>query len=76
MQGDIILLQETKLSQGNFDKTIAKWKKWKSFHVQGIEAFGGLAVLWNPLIVNAKLLHQDKNWQILHISSFDISYFD
>ena len=53
MQEDIILLQETKLSQGNFDKTIAKWKKWKSFHVQGIGASGGLAVLWNPLTVNA-----------------------
>ena len=32
MQVDIIFLQETKLSQDNFDKIVAKWKKWKSFH--------------------------------------------
>ena len=52
MQAYIIFLQETKLSQDNFDKIVAKWKKWKSFHAHGIGASRGLATLWNPLIVN------------------------
>ena len=56
MQEDIIFLQETKLSQDNFDKTVEKWHKWKSFHAQGRGASGGLATLWNPLIVNAQLI--------------------
>ena len=53
MQEDIILLQETKLSQSNFYKIVSKWKKWNSFHAQGMGASGGLAILWNPLIVNS-----------------------
>ena len=62
MQADIIFLQETKLSQDNFDKTVAKWKKWKSFHAHGKGASGGLATLWNPLTVNAQLIQQDNKW--------------
>ena len=52
LQPDIILLQETKLSQGNFDNSVAKWKKWNSYHVQGVGALGGIVVLWNPYTVN------------------------
>ena len=50
LRADIILLQETKLSQHNFDKIVAKWKKWKSYHIQGLGASGGIAVLWNPFL--------------------------
>ena len=74
MQAYIIFLQETKLSQDNFDKIVAKWKKWKYFHAHGIGASGGLATLWNPLTVNAQLIQKDNNWQMLHISTFDISF--
>ena len=74
MQVDIIMLQETKLSQDNFDKTIGKWKKWRSLHVPRIGAFGGLSILCNPLTIIAQLIHQDNNWQLLHIFAFDI-YF-
>ena len=74
LQEDIILLQETKLSQHNFDKIVATRKKWKYYHMQGLGASGGLTVLWNPLTVNSQLLQQDNNWQIIHIPTFDISF--
>ena len=67
LQADIILLQETKLTQDNFDKIIASWKKWKAYYKQGLGASGGLAVLWNPLTVNSQLLHQESNWKIYYI---------
>ena len=56
LQADIILLQETKLTQDNFDKIIGSWKKWRAYHKQGLGAFGGLAIFWNPLTVNSQLL--------------------
>ena len=74
LQADIILLQETKLSQNKFDKIIVSWKKWKAYHMQGLGASGGLAVLWNPLTVNSQLLHQESNWQLININAFDISF--
>ena len=73
LQENIFLLQETKLSQIKFDKTIASWKKWKSYHMQGLGASGGLVVLWNPLTINSHLLRQESNWQLIHIIAFDIS---
>ena len=69
MQANIIFLQETKLSQDNFDKTVAKWKKWKYFHAHGIGASGGLATLWNPLTVNAQLIQQDNCNENLGVSN-------
>lgn len=68
------MLQETNLSKVNFDKTIVKWKKWKSIHVPGIGAFGGLAILWNPLTITTYLIHQDNNWSMMLITTFDISF--
>ena len=62
LQADIILLQETKLNENNFDKFIASWKKWKTYYMQGMGASGGLAVFWNPLTVKSQLLHQETNW--------------
>ena len=53
LQTNIILLQETKMSQHNFDKIVASWKKWKYLHMQGLGASRGLAVLWNPLSINS-----------------------
>ena len=37
-------------------------------------ASGGLAVFWNPLTVNSQLLRQESNWQVIHITAFDISF--
>ena len=42
--------------------------------MQGLGASRGLAVLWNPLTVNSQLLHQESNWQLIHITAFDISF--
>ena len=53
LQTNIILLQETKMSQHNFDTIVATWKKWKSHHMPGLGASGGIAVLWNPLSINS-----------------------
>ena len=74
LQEDIILLQETKLTKNNFDKIITSWKKWRVYHMQGLGSSRGLAVLWNPLIVNSLLLFQESNWQLIHINAFDISF--
>ena len=42
--------------------------------MQGMASFGGLSVLWNPFIANSQLLQQESNWQMIHITAFDI-YF-
>ena len=56
-KGDIILLQETKLSQQVFDKTLAKWTNWLSVHAVGHGIPWGLAILWkakyNSLLDNS-----------------------
>lgn len=44
---DIILLQETKTSQENFESSIMKWGKWNSLHVPAQGALGGLVALWD-----------------------------
>ena len=49
------------MSLHNFDKTIANWKKWKSYHMQGLGASGGIVVLWNPLSANSHVLQQENN---------------
>ena len=65
MKSDIVLLQETKLSQESYEKTLFKWSKWSSFHSPSIGASGGLAVLWNPLLIQGRLIHQHQNWQMV-----------
>ena len=42
--------------------------------MQGLGASGGLSVLWNPLTVKSHLLRQESNWQLIHITAFDISF--
>ena len=42
---DIVLLQETKLSQDTFQKTMAKWPRWSLVHSHSIGASSGLVVL-------------------------------
>lgn len=42
--------------------------------MQGLGCFGGLSIFWNPLIVNSQLLRQESNWQVIHITAFDISF--
>lgn len=42
---DIILLQESKLSQDSFDNIISKWCLWKVVHVPSLGASGGLITL-------------------------------
>lgn len=74
MKSDIVLLQETKLSQESYEKTLFKWSKWSSFHSPSIGASGGLAVLWNPLLIQGQLIHQHQNWQMVQISNFEISF--
>ena len=61
-KGDIILLQETKLSEQVFDKTLAKWTNWISVHAEGHGASGGLAILWNAKSIHGILIGQDSNW--------------
>jgi exonuclease III len=56
MKADIVLLQETKLSQESYDKTLLKWSKWSSFHSPSIGASRGLAILWNPLTIQGQLI--------------------
>ena len=55
-KGDILLLQETKLSEQVFDKTLAKWTNWLSVHAEGHGAFGGLAILWNAKSIHGILI--------------------
>ena len=73
-KADIILLQETKLSQEAFQKSMAKWSRWSSVHSPSIGASRGLVVLWNPLTIQGHLIQQQTNWQILHVLDFHI-YF-
>lgn len=51
MKVDIILLQEIKLSQDSFQKTIAKWTRWSSSHSPITRASSGLVALWHPLTI-------------------------
>ena len=55
-KADIVLLQETKLSQDTFQKTMAKWPRWSSVHRPNIGTSGGLVVLWNPLTIQGHLI--------------------
>ena len=73
-KGDIILLQETKLSAQVFDKTLAKWTNWLSVHAEGHGASGGLAILWNAKSIHGILIGQDSNWQLLKVEHFDLKF--
>ena len=74
MNADIVMLQETKLSQQTFHNTIAKWHRCKSAHILGVGASGGLAILWNPKTISGQVIHQDKNWQMMKVVAYDISF--
>lgn len=74
MNADIVMLQETKLSQQTFDNIIAKQHRWKSAHIPSVGASSGLAVLWNPKIISGQVIHQDKNWQMMKVVAYDISF--
>ena len=74
MNADIVMLQETKLSQQTFHNTIAKWHRWKSAHILGVGAFGRLTILWNPKTISGQVIHQDKNWQMMKVVVYDISF--
>ena len=45
MKDDIVMLQETKLSQVSFDNTLAKWPKWSSVHSPSNGTFVRLVIL-------------------------------
>jgi ribonuclease HI/exonuclease III len=73
-KADIILLQETKLSQGNYEKSIMTWKGWCSVHMQGMGASGGLGILWNPKTVQVQLIQQQANWQLVKVQHFQLTF--
>ena len=64
-KADIVLLQETKLSQETFQKSLAKWPRWYSIHSPSMGASGGLSVLWNPLTIQGHLIQQQAYWRML-----------
>ena len=74
MKTNIILLQETKLSQENYDKIINKWPQWNLVYRQGNHASSGLAILWDPKLFQSQLLDQQDNWKLLNITRFDLSF--
>ena len=73
-KGDIILLQETKLSEKFFDMTLAKWTNWPSVHAAGHGAFGDLAILRNAKIIHGILIGEGSNWQLLKVEHFDLKF--
>ena len=74
IKGDIILLQETKLSEQFFDKTLAKWTNWLSVHVEGHGASRGLEILWNAKSIHGILIGPDSNWKLLKVEHFDLKF--
>lgn len=74
MNGDIILLQETKLFDDSFDKTLTKWPKQSSLHSPRIGTSSHLVVPWNPQTIQGQLIQQHFNWKILKMSHFDLSF--
>ena len=73
-QADILLLQETKLSNQNYHKTVQGWPKWHSAHSESLGASGGLATLWNPKTVIGQLVSQGPNWQLLSFQHYNLSF--
>ena len=74
IQCDLVLLQETKLSTNNFQKSVGCWLTWNSSHVPSLGASGGITVLWNPKTIKAQHLHQGTNWQMVSIQHYELSF--
>lgn len=66
---DIIMLQETKLSQGSADVLFSSWKRWNFVSHPASGASGGLALLWNNFNIDVQLITSAANWMLFLILS-------
>ncbi len=72
-RGDILLLQETKLFEDSYQKSMAKWSKWEYAHLYSVGVSRGCAALWSPKSVVGNLVSQGSGWQLLNFKHYDIS---
>lgn len=71
---DIVLLQEMKLSKGNYEHIISKWSYWKSCQFEAQGASRGLLTLWNPKYVQLESISNTSKWKLFRVTHFDLTF--
>lgn len=65
----IVLLQETKIKEKDFDSFLKCFGKWKGCLSRAVGASGGLGILWEEALVNVRVERQDQSWQWVSVAS-------
>lgn len=66
---DLVMLQETKLSDVSANVLFSSWKNWNFLSCSFVGASGGLALLWNDYNIEIQLVSSTVHWMLFLVTS-------